>query len=269
MRRRLLAGFLIFALVLVVLVEVPFGLSLASNARTTALSEVQSDGASLALLVGSALGSGNKADARQVISRFAGNEHAIVVVASDGAVELSAGSGAAEEMTDAPTKAILASAEAGQASGEEGSDDPDDDFLYVALPVALKPVKPAPGPEPAATAGAHFGVVLLVATQAAPLHARIRRDWIELGLFGAVMLAVAAAVGTLLARSLTRRLAGIEAAVAAFGAGRLSERAPDGRGPAELRALDTPSTRWPTGSKSCCAPNAPSWRMRLTSYAHP
>jgi signal transduction histidine kinase len=237
MRRRLLAGFLIFALVLVVLVEVPFGLSLASNARTTALSEVQSDGASLALLVGSALGSGNKADARQVISRFAGNEHAIVVVASDGAVELSAGSGAAEEMTDAPTKAILASAEAGQASGEEGSDDPDDDFLYVALPVALKPVKPAPGPEPAATAGAHFGVVLLVATQAAPLHARIRRDWIELGLFGAVMLAVAAAVGTLLARSLTRRLAGIEAAVAAFGAGRLSERAPDGRGPAELRAL--------------------------------
>ena len=69
------------------------------------------------------------------------------------------------------------------------------------------------------------------------MHARIRRDWIDLALFGAVMLTVAAAVGTLLAGSLTRRLAGIEAAVAAFGAGRLSERAPEGGGPAELRAL--------------------------------
>jgi signal transduction histidine kinase len=40
-----------------------------------------------------------------------------------------------------------------------------------------------------------------------------------------------------LARSLTRPLEGIEAAVAAVGAGRLSERAPVGRGPAELDAL--------------------------------
>ena len=137
MRRRLLAGFLIFALVLVVLVEVPFGLSLANNARTTALAEVQSDGASLALLVGSALGSGNEADAQQVITKFADGERGIVVVASNGKAELVAGSGAAEEMTDQSTKSILASAEAGQASGEEGSADADDDFLYVALPVAL------------------------------------------------------------------------------------------------------------------------------------
>ena len=51
------------------------------------------------------------------------------------------------------------------------------------------------------------------------------------------MVALATALGTVLARSLTRPLEGIEAAVAAVGAGRLSERAPVGRGPAELDAL--------------------------------
>src|ERR1019366_8721410 len=48
---------------------------------------------------------------------------------------------------------------------------------------------------------------------------------------------VATALGTILARSLTRPLEGIEAAVAAVGAGRLSERTPVARGPTELKAL--------------------------------
>jgi signal transduction histidine kinase len=69
------------------------------------------------------------------------------------------------------------------------------------------------------------------------MHARIRNNWIALGLFGLGVLALASALGALLARSLTRPLEGIEAAVAAVGAGRLSERAPVARGPAELMAL--------------------------------
>jgi signal transduction histidine kinase len=48
---------------------------------------------------------------------------------------------------------------------------------------------------------------------------------------------VATGIGILLARSLTRPLEGIEAAVAAVGAGQLSQRAPVARGPAELKAL--------------------------------
>jgi signal transduction histidine kinase len=235
MRRRLLAGFLVFALVVMVLLEVPLGLSLADNARTTALSELQSDGTSLGLLVGSSLERGDTTEAQNVIGRFARGENAIVVVVSNRKLELSAGSGAAEEMADPSTRAILKSSETGRALGEEGSRDPDDDLLYVALPVALR-APSTPNDTPAHDADA-FGVVLLVAVQAAPLHARIANDWIKLALFGGAMLAIAAAVGTLLARSLTRNLAGIEAAVAAFGAGRLSERAPSGRGPAELKAL--------------------------------
>jgi signal transduction histidine kinase len=236
MRRRLLAGFLVFALVVMVLLEVPLGLSLAKDARTTAVSELENDGASLGLLVGASLERGDTKGAQAVIDRFARAEKAIVAVISNRKLELSAGSGAAEEMADPPTQMILTSAEAGRTSGEEGSRDPDDDLLYVALPVELRS-SAALSDGPSGGAPDTFGVVLLVAEEAAPLHARITSYWIKLAVFGAVMLAVAAAVGASLARSLTRTLAGIEGAVAAFGAGRLSERAPADRGPAELKAL--------------------------------
>jgi signal transduction histidine kinase len=80
-------------------------------------------------------------------------------------------------------------------------------------------------------------VVLLVAESAAPLHSRVRSHFIMLALFGFGVLAVATALGTILARSLAQPLDGIAAAVAAVGAGRLSERAPVARGPSELKAL--------------------------------
>jgi len=131
------------------------------------------------------------------------------------------------------TKAITRLAAAGHTSGEEGSNDPDDDFLYVALPVQSR--HQARVAAPSLTHGPD--VVLLVAESATVLHARIRSHWITLGLFGVGVLAVATGLGTILARSLTRPLERIETAVAAVGAGRLSERAPIGRGPAELNAL--------------------------------
>lgn len=227
MRRRLLAAFFAFAFVAVVALEVPLGLALAGNARTSALAELQADGSSLGLLVGSALERGEPADAQALIAGFAHEEHAIVLVMSGGRTTLSAGAGAAEEMDDPTTKAIVAGAESGSTSGEEGSDDPDDDLLYAALPIEWK----------AASGAGTVAAVLLVAQQAAPLHSHIDGDLARLAIFGAAMLAVAAAAGTLIARSLTRPLAEIESAVASLGGGDLAERAPTGRGPAELVAL--------------------------------
>ena len=232
MRRRLLGRFLLFALALVVVTEVPLGLSLARNERVSSISELQRDASSLAVVVAAGLRPGNGSSLKLAIRRFARADSAVVAVVSAGHVDAAAGSGALEELRDPRTKAIIKAAGAGQTSGEEGSRDPDDDFLYVALPVAHS------------VAGASVSsstkagdVVLLVAESTAQLHARIRSHWINLALFGAGMLVVATAAGTLVARSLTRPLEGIEAAVAAVGAGRLSERAPVGRGPAELKAL--------------------------------
>jgi signal transduction histidine kinase len=233
MRRRLLAGFLLFALALVVVLEVPLGLSLARNDRTTSMSEVQRDASSLAVLVAAGLDHGGGSSLRLTVRQFARADAAVVAVVSANHVLAAAGKGALEELNDVRTKVIVASAASGHISGEEGSDDPDDDFLYVALPVAVS-APPASG----RSSPAHGSdVVLLVAESAAPMHARIRNNWIALGLFGLGVLALASALGALLARSLTRPLEGIEAAVAAVGAGRLSERAPVERGPAELMAL--------------------------------
>lgn len=233
MRRRLLAGFLLFALALVVALEVPLGLSLARNDRTTSISEVQRDASSLAVLVAAGLDHRGGSSLQLTVSQFAWADGAVVAVVSAGHVLAAAGKGVLEELNDGRTKVIVASAASGHISGEEGSDDPDDDYLYVALPVAVS-VSPASS---RSSPGRGSDVVLLVAESAAPMHARIRNNWIALGLFGLGVLVLASALGALLARSLTRPLEGIESAVAAVGAGRLSERAPVERGPAELMAL--------------------------------
>ena len=231
MRRRLLAGFLAFALAVIVLLELPLGISLANNARTTAFSEVENDGASLALLVGSSLRQHDRADALSIISRFTKADHAVAAVVVNSRLLLSSGVEAAEELADHTTQKILRAAGSGRVEGEEGSNDPDDDLLYVAIPVSLGP-REAIASRPQVSRQA-VAVVLLVAEPAAPLHAEINRDRWELVLFGAVMLAIAAALGTFLAFSLTRPLARIEAALARFGAGHLSTRVGPTRGPAE------------------------------------
>ncbi len=232
MRRRLLAGFVLFALALVVGLEVPLGLSLARNDRTTAMSEVQRDASSLAVLVAAELDHAGGPGLQDVVDQFARADGAVVAVASAGHLLAAAGKGAGEELSEARTNSIVAAAAAGHVSGEEGSNDPDDDMLYVAQPVAAAAGMAAGG---ASSRGSD--VVLLVAEAAGPLHSRIRTHWITLALFGLGVVAVATALGMILSWSLTRPLEGIEAAVAAVGAGRLSERAPDGRGPTELRAL--------------------------------
>lgn len=236
MSRRLLAGFLVFAAILIVLFEIPLGLALASNARATALTEVQNDGSSLGLVVSASLARSDLVGAREVIDRFAHAEHAVVIVIDNRRVELSAGAGALEELDDPATRTILRSAGTGKAAGEEGSHDPDDDFLYAVVPVVLRAAPDSIRPEAKQGAGS-ARLVLLVAEPAAPLHAQIDRDAIRLAIFGAVVLALAAGVGALLARSLTRPLAEIESTVSAYGSGDLSARVPPRRGPPELRAL--------------------------------
>ncbi len=239
MRRRLLAGFLAFALAVIVLLELPLGISLANNARTNALSEIENDSASLALLVGASLQRHDRADARSIMERFSKDDHAIVAVIANSRLELSSGAGVQEELADAATRSILRSAATGKVEGEEGSNDPDDDLLYVAIPVSLQAPGGVTTSSKVASAEADIGVVMLVTEPAAPLHAQINRDRLELAVFGAAMLAVAAAIGTMLAVSLTRPLARIEAALAAFGAGHLGTRVGPTRGPAELRVLRT------------------------------
>lgn len=235
MNRRLLLGFVLFAALVIVGFEVPLGFSLGANARATALTEVQNDGSSLGLVVSAALERADIAGARAVIQRFARAEHAVVVVVSSNEAKLAAGGGAREELADPTTRRILQSAGAGKAVGEEGSNDPDDDFLYAVVPLVVRDPPPSFNADTGSPGVARL--VLLVAEPAAALHAQIRGDAVRLAIFGASALALAVAVGALLARSLTRPLGRIESTVASFGHGDLSVRVPAADGPMELRAL--------------------------------
>ncbi len=232
MKRRLIAGFLLFALVLVVALEVPFGISLSHDARVTAFSELRKDAGSLSVVVGTALDRHDFATARRVLIRYAVEDRSAVLLEEHGQVLVRAGSKAAEEADDPGTRRLLAAARRGRVATAEVSSDGDDDFLSMALPVgASLAVQAAPKTSKARR------FVLVLNVSAAPLHRRIAAYWLALGLFGAGALAVAAVLGTLIARSLSRPVSQIERAVAALGAGALSERAPVRRRPAELRSL--------------------------------
>ncbi len=236
MRRRLIAGFLCFAAVVIVLLEVPLGITLTNNARQTALAEIERDADSLALFASSSLQRGDVADVQALLDRFSHVEHAVVAVVAGRTVRLVAGAGAQEEVRDPTTLRILKDAGSGRITGEEGSKDPDDDFLYVAIPLSVK----SPQAQNRSTLDdqpPHVGLVLLVAEPAASLNSQIYHDRLDLVLFGLVMLAVASGIGTALAISLTRPLSRIEVAITQLGAGRLSARIAEERGPAELSEL--------------------------------
>ena len=247
MRRRLLAGFLAFALILVLALEIPLGISLANNERTGALSALQRDAASLSVLISGAIEQGDVARARAIAQRYATATDGSVAVISGTHVDLRAGRDIAEELRDPSTLRIVHRARNGRVSGEVGAADPDDDLLYAAIPMSAAVDEPplgAPSPSTtlppfsrASTPALVRGAVLFVTAPAGPVKSRIARNWLKLLLFGIGALLLAGVLGAVLASSLTGPLAGIEAAVIAIGAGDLARRAPPTRGPTELATL--------------------------------
>ena len=170
MRRRLLAGFFLFALALVVALEVPLGLSLARNDRTDADVGAQRDASSLAVLV--CRGSDTVAAAR-AFSSSSTSSPVLTTPSSRSSRRACPRCGRKRRARGAARRPHEGDHQGrprpGHTSGEEGSNDPDDDFLYVALPVARRRRAPAAHPRRHGS-----DVVLLVAESAAPLHARIR-----------------------------------------------------------------------------------------------
>jgi signal transduction histidine kinase len=227
-RARLLLGFLAFATLVVLALEIPLGLSLASNDRGSAMASLERDGTSLSVVLGDALERGDTAGAASIAATFARANGVGVIAVSGGTVIVSSSPGMSEELGDPGVPAILQSAAHGRVAGVEPGGDGDDEQLYSAVPVEA-------GGRPGGPAAS--GAVLLLTTPAGPLQATVRRHWLALLGFGLAVLVFAGGLGWLLARSLLRPLRGIEVAVARIGAGGLDARAPQSGGPTELRAL--------------------------------
>lgn len=89
---------------------------------------------------------------------------------------------------------------------------------------------------PVASGGVVRGAVRLT-YPADELDARVRDNWFRLGAVAAVSLLAAAAVGVVLARSVTRPVRELQEAATELGGGDLSVRADTSDGPREVRAL--------------------------------
>jgi signal transduction histidine kinase len=229
-RARLLLGFLVFAALIAIALEVPLGLSLASNDRGSAMATLERDGTSLSVLLGEALERGDKAGAAQIAATFARQNDVGVIVVSGGKVAVASNPGMSEELQDPGIPSILSAAAHGRVAGIEPAGDGDDEQLYSAVPVDG-------GASSGAPTVTGSSAVLLVTAPAGPLEASVRQHWLELLGFGLAVLGFAAGLGWFFARSLVRPLRDIEGAVAKIGAGALSTRAPPGKGPPELSAL--------------------------------
>jgi signal transduction histidine kinase len=228
MRRRLLLSYLSLAAIVLLILEVPLGISAARRERDANATSVQREAVTLAALSAEALEHPAGHDLNAVIGRYGGETGARAIVVDTAGAVVAAGPAqrgsdeAAEPVVadELPASALQAALAGKIVSGREHDDG--GRYLYVATPV---------GDE-----GAVHGAVV-VTYPAGPLDRKVRRIWAELGVLALIVLGASAVVGLWLARSVTDPLAGLERASTRLGHGDLSSRADEHRGPPEVQEL--------------------------------
>jgi len=227
MSRRLLAGYLSLTLFVLVVLEVPLGISYARNERRDLATKVERDAVAMGSISQDYLATrtGSVASLRAIARRYSRDTGGRVVVVDRG--------GRAVVDTDPPlpgarnfsSRPEFRSALRGDvASGVRSSQLLGADLLYVAVPVA---------------SGGVVRGAARITYPTSTVDARVHRYWLILLAVAAIVLLVAAIVGIALARFVARPLRRVQRAAAAAAAGDLAARAPEHEGPPEVRALAT------------------------------
>jgi signal transduction histidine kinase len=208
--RRLIAGWVAFAVALLAGLEIPLALSYAHNQRSDALAKLEHDATTFGALAEDALhGSGNlQALARVVRSYGDETDGRVVIVDRHGRLLV----GAAGARVQGISQAL-----AGRASRSNGGG-----RLSVAVPVS--------------SGRAVVGAVG-ISTTTDQLDESISGFRWKLAAIAAAGLAAAVAAALLFSRWVTRPLRGLERAAARVGGGDLSARADIDAGPPEVRSL--------------------------------
>lgn len=226
MTRRLVATYLLLALVVLVALEVPLGIVNGRNQRRDLQVRVERDAVALAGLVEDRLQAGaapGDPALDGILDRYAPRAGArVVVVGRDG--RLLADSDTTRELgRDFSTRPEIATALGGAvATGTRRSDTLGQTLLYVAVPVA--------------SGGRIFGAVR-ASVPTSRVDALTRRYWLVLTGIALVVLAVVALAGIWLARWVSRPLTDLRDATRAAEAGDLAVRADAASGPEEVREV--------------------------------
>jgi signal transduction histidine kinase len=225
MTRRLLLSYLSITAFVLLVLEVPLGVTLARSDRDQISSEVERDARVLATFVEDTLEGVASADlqsyAEQYEERTGGR---VVVVDADGTSVADSSAAPGDAPRDfSQNRPEIERALAGElATGTRHSRTLGENLLYVAVPVA--------------SSGRVYGAVR-VTYPIGRIDDRIRRNWWSLVALAGVVLATVALVGSLLARSVTRPVRALAGAAERLAGGDLAARAPREHGPPEVRAL--------------------------------
>ena len=220
MTRRLLLGYLIAAVVVLLVLEVPLAIFYQQRETGRLTVDVERDATVLASYYEEPLEQGTPPDPTPA-QAYAERTGVRVVVVDEAGTSLidTAGSAGRDFSTRPEIETALGGA---RAEGTRHSDTLNADLLYVAVPVA---------------SGANvFGAVRLT-LDTREVDALVRRYW--LGLIGVaiVVLIAMAGIGWAIARSVTRPLRRLDAAAARFATGDLTTSDPDPGAPPEIAVL--------------------------------
>ena len=222
MTRRLLASYIILAVVVLALLEAPLAVSFARNERHDLTTKVERDAVAVGSLSEDVLERGVSAPpALEALgARYARDTggRVVVVDAKGRSIIDSAGTIRGDFSTRPEIRTALGGT---VATGVRHSNTLGTDLLYVAVPVA--------------SSGVVHGAVRITYPMA-EVNARIHRYWLILAAIAVVVLAVAAALGFGFVRWITRPLRRIETAAGEVARGNLQARAPLD-GPPELQQL--------------------------------
>lgn len=223
MSRRILAGYLSLALVVLIALEVPLAVSFRRSEQADLSAKVERDAVAVASLVEDILQSsaGATAPLKRLAERYGANTGGRVVVVDRRGVSLvDQGAPVGRDLSTRPE--IAAALEGTVESGTRYSQTLGHGLLYVAVPVS--------------SGGNVYGAVRIT-YPTSELDHRVYRYWLTLAAIGGIILVLTALVGVVLARWVARPLSSLERTARRAGEGDLTVRADETRGPPEVRAL--------------------------------
>jgi signal transduction histidine kinase len=237
MTRRLIVSFVSLTALVLVLLEVPLGFTFATAERDRLETSVQHDAFALALRSEELLEqaeAGEDAPAAAAGLQELADEYEqeqggrVVFVDAEGDLLADSqppelpGARPAEGRSFRSRPEIRAALAGDETTGTRHSNTLDEDLLYVAVPIA--------------TGGALHGAVRITYPLSF-VNERIRDTWLVLAGVGAIVLVAVSLVSVLVARSLTRPLASLEAGAESLGRGALDTRVEVPPGPHEVVTL--------------------------------
>jgi signal transduction histidine kinase len=223
-KRRLLLSYVSITAFVLLVLEIPLGVSYANSVERRLRSDLQHDAFSLAIRSQESLVTDDPARALQTLAdryRDASGGRVVIVDAEGRSVaDSEPSSPAGRDFATRPE--IQRALQGAEVTGTRTSHTLGRDLLYVALPV-----------------GSVEGIqgAVRITYPASVIDDQIRRIWLLLAATGGVVLGIVFLASQLLARSVTKPLLDLQAAARDLGGGNLSARAEVPKGPAELTVL--------------------------------